>query len=349
MNYKVLAITVALCGLNLSYAGSSQGKNPYSNTNAPENYDKLSACDKQDTLWQNIESSKHKVLPEYSKLGLFQVVGLATQPIYKKVSDQTDFAPKGWKKHIHKRGAVAKVKFTPIGSHPYTGVFKGAECALIRLSLTYKPVKSEKRKIRDHTRKGVHYRYINTKSKAVAPGLAFKVLRDNIPSANISALYTLSGQAEDYNFFAKPLSNIVPAGPSFGEKVIHKIFSKVAKYPEELKMKSMATYNHKGEKETNPVEPRQIFFVANSELSFSSDFHDIRNDFLGIKTNTVLYKVYALPTSDKYKSYSKYRIQDIPSYVKESQLIGEITTTSNFVASEFGDTELFFKHDVENY
>ena len=344
MKYKVLAIVMTL-SFN-SFAGSSYS-NKTENSSTPEGYDKLSACEKQDVLWNKIKETEHKELPAYSKLGFFQILGLVAQPLIYKVEEYSDFSPKGWKKYIHKRGSVAKVKFNSIGDHPYTGVFKGAECALLRLSVTYEPVEEKDIKVRDHSKKGHRYKYIKGKGKPLAPGLALKFLRDEIPSANVSALYTLSGQGQDYNFFRHPLSNIVPRGSSIGEKIVHKIFSKVTRYPEELKMKNMARSTSKGEKESKPIEPRQIFFVPNSELNFSKDFHDVRNDFVTLKLNTVLYEVYALPTSDKYKNYSQYKIEDIPKYRKQAQLIGEITLASKFIASEFGDLRLFFKHDIQ--
>ena len=66
------------------------------------------------------------------------------------------------------------------GNHNYSGVFQGAECAFLRLSLTFDP-----------------------KKKGVAPGLALKVLRDGLPSTNVSSLYSLDGQGKDYNFFGQ--------------------------------------------------------------------------------------------------------------------------------------------------
>jgi hypothetical protein len=42
-------------------------------------------------------------------------------------------------KYIHSVGAVAKVKFVPASSTPYTGIFKGAAYGLIRLSSAVAP------------------------------------------------------------------------------------------------------------------------------------------------------------------------------------------------------------------
>lgn len=331
----------AICALSLFWSAA------HAKTPTAQEYTKLSACEKQDILWKNITETKHAKLPAYSKLGILEVFGLARQALIKKLTEQSDFAPKGWMKYIHKRGAIAKVRFNSIGDHPYTGVFKGSECSLLRLSLTYKPVASKDLRVRDHSRPGPRYKEIETKGKPVAPGLAIKMLRDGVPSANVSALYTLQGQGQNYNFFSNPLSNIVPQGDSLGEKIVHRIFSTVSKYPEELKMQSMANMTSKGEKVKDSKYPKQIFFVPNKELKFDQDFHDVREDFARIEKGTLLYKVYALKDSDKYKSFSNYKISDIPKHLEDSVLIGEVVATSSFIASEFGDTGIFFKHDAE--
>ncbi len=315
MNQILKAILTMLFFVNVAFTSQ-----------VPDNYESLSACAKQEIIWKQIQETKHKKLPPFSELGLKEVFGMAMQELSLKAGKRSDFAPKGWKKYIHKRGAVAKVKFIPLNQSEYTGVFRGAECGLIRLSVTYKPDVNDK--------------------KPVAPGLALKVFRNNIYSANISALYTLMGQGNDYNFFKNPLSNIVPKGKSIGERVIHEIFKKASKYPEELRVNDMAAVTIEGKLEKGLVTPRQLFFVPNEELNFSSKPHDIREDFLKIKEGTSLYKVYALPQKFRSFDYSKYKISDIKKFVGNSELIGEIVTTSEFIASEFGDQGIFFKHQV---
>lgn len=289
----------------------------------PDKYDSLDACKKQDYLWGQIQASQHKELPPYRKFGLFQLMGMSVQKIGYKGELHSDIAPKGWKKYLHRRGAIAKVKFVP-REHSYTGVFEGAECALLRLSLTYRV----------------------TGKRPVAPGLAFKILRDNAPSANISALVSLDGQEKDFAFFKNPMSNIVPTGNSLGQKLVHKIFRKVTRYPEELLLTDMAGTSTDGQKVQKVVSPRQIFFVPDPELKFSSDEHDVREDFFKIPEATTVYKVYAL--SDKYRNfdYTEYDDEKAKEFLKHSEHIGDIVTTSEFIASQFGDDGIFFRHEL---
>jgi hypothetical protein len=319
-----LAFCLALAGVFVFLEFETGPKIPRTPASIPQNYESLMGCEKQEILWDKIQLSVYKELPDYNKLGLPQVVGMAMQTLKLKGNLHSDFAPDGWKKYLHRRAAIAKVKILPVSSK-YTGVFQGAECALLRLSLTYK----------------------TAGSKPVAPGLALKVLRDKAPSANVSALVSLDGQAKNFNFFKNPMSNIVPTGKDFGQKLVHGIFSRTSRYPEELVIKHMAEINSLGEKTLEVSTPRQLFFVpAKSVKSFSSNEHDVRNDFLSIPEGTVIYHLYALPEKYKNFDYSNYTQEMVAQFVAESDHIADIISTSEFAASEFGDDGIFFRHQL---
>lgn len=290
----------------------------------PRNYEKLGACEKQKALWEHVEKTEHRRLPKFEKMGIFKLIAMSVQAMRKKKNHSSDVAPKRWKKHLHRRGSVAKVKIVPTGSHAYTGAFQGAPCALVRLSLTYRP----------------------SKKRDVAPGLALKILRDDMRSANVSALYRLEGQKKDYNFFANPLSNIVPIGTEIGLKLVHAIFRRVTDYPEELLVDEFATYTSTGKKESAPKGPRQIFFVPNPALKMKSSEHDVRKDFHTIKEGTVLYSIHAVDDKHKDFNYFDYDKEHIGKFLKDSTKIADIVTTSKFVSSEFGDTGIFFRHEM---
>mgnify|MGYP006076823077 CR=1 FL=1 len=289
-------------------------------------WENFKACEKQDVLWKNIKETTHKKLPPFNKLGLEEVYKMSRQNLNIKTNLNSDVRAKGWIKYLHRRSAVAKVKIVPTGSHPYTGIFKGSDCSLLRLSLTYQPETG----------------FIN---KAFAPGLALKVLRDNVPSANISALYSLAGQGQDHNFFKFPLSNIVPIGTSAAHRIIHSIFKRYTKYPEQLPLTDLAQYDSHGTKVTQNA-PKQIFFVPiKSNVNFSSQKHDVRHDFMKIPKGTHLYDVYALSSRIKF-NYANYKINQLQSLLNNSERIAKIVTDSPFIASEFGDIRLFFRHHV---
>ncbi len=315
--------SVIFC-LSLSFVNS------YSSFAASESqskaYEQLNGCVKQEILWQKIKASKHDELPKLSKFGKVEVFKMLFQSMTTKVERTSDFAPKGWKKRIHKRGVMAKVKFQSTNDHEYTGLFQGAPCSLLRLSLTFRPDPN------------------NKENNKFAPGLAWKIFRDGAPSANVSALYALSGQKLNYNFMENPLSNIVPSGDGLGEKIIHYIFSRVSKFPEELRMEDIASFLPTGQKVNKVKAPRQIFFVPNPELNFSKDAHDFREDFQKLPEGAVLYTVKVL---DNKQDFSDYKLDQINDRANSATTIGEIVLDSKFIASEFGDTGIFFKHEAK--
>ncbi|MBS1968849.1 MAG: hypothetical protein JSU04_00990 [Bdellovibrionales bacterium] len=292
----------------------------------PSNYESMKACEKQDVLWSKIEESAYKELPPNREFGMFQLMAMSKQEVGIKGTNYSDFAPTGWKKYLHGRASIAKVKLVPVAGTKYTGLLQsGAECGLLRVSLTYKP----------------------TGSRPVAPGLAFKIFRDGNPSTNISALVSLDGQGEDYNFFKYPLSNIVPVGDGFGQKMVHKIFLTATKYPEELGAHEFGEMDVHGQKVAEPVSPRQLFFVPGPGLSFPSTPHELREDYAKIPAGTVIYQVFAAP--EKYNSFNylmEYQPANAPNFLKESEHIADIVTTSSFVASQFGDDGIFFRHQL---
>jgi hypothetical protein len=247
-------------------------------------------------LWSRIETSAYEELPALTAI---DVLGLFFTTLRTKMDERADEAPAHWKKAIHAHGAVAKVRYTPINS-PYTGLWQGAE-GLLRLSLTGDPAK-----------------------RGFAPGLALKLLADGQPSANLSALYTLTGQGQDYNFGAHPLSNIVPVVNEFGPQFINGIFRRVTSYPTKLSLQDFGNIDRQGQTINQPNSPEQIFLVPTAGLKFASDPHDFRDDFLVLGSDITLFTVHANdPTSPA---------------------IGQLTSNSAFICSAYGDSRLFFRH-----
>jgi hypothetical protein len=245
-------------------------------------------------LWSRIKTSAYTELPPLQSI---DVLGLFFTTLLTKMDERADEAPAHWKKAIHAHGAVAQVTYTPINS-PYTGLWQGAS-GLLRLSLTGDPTK-----------------------RGFAPGLALKLLADGQPSANLSALYTLTGQGQDYNFFAHPLSNIVPVVNEFGPQFINGIFRRVTSYPTKLSLQDFGAFDRTGQTIEQPQSPEQIFLVPS--LQFASTPHDFRTDLLSINSGTTIFTVHA----------------NNPA----TPAIGQLTTNSAFLSSAYGDSRLFFRH-----
>jgi len=302
-------------------AGDSKGSGQPS-LSLPADYESWSAAAKLDHLWLNGVLPSQFRDQELPVLKSIDVLGLLNSILWTKVRLETDVAPMGYQKPIHPNAVLAKVRFAPVADSPYTGLFQGSDQGLLRLSVTGNPA-----------------------DRGFAPGLAWKLLLDGQPSKNLAALYTLTGQGDNYNFFANELSQYVL--PELNKSLaISAIFSAVTSKPTLLLMTDMARFNQDGSAVPAPKAPTQIYFVPNAELRnrFQSEPHDFREALMGIPPGSKLYDVFAtempIKTSLRPSVSQEHALERRASAVK----IGEMTTVSAFIASEFGDSGIFFKH-----
>lgn len=275
-----------------------------------QNYEDASAETKEAELWRRILKSKYENLPSWTgqealPLVLRALVRKASAP-YVKVSmeRQSDFMPIGRKKLIHTYGAVAPIKFIPEPTSPYTGIFAGTEYGLIRLSLAKKPEKRE-----------------------IVPGLAIKFFIDRHPSINFMAMPSLEGQSS-FNFFENDFSNCIDSSDDWILTLLSALFSKVSTDPFKVDVTSCFMILSNAERVAQPKVASKLKLVPNrKQLNFSAnEEHDVRLDFATIQPGTVLYDVYAVDT------------------LGSDSLMGHLMTKDHFVASEFGDQRLFFRH-----
>lgn len=101
-----------------------------------------------------------------------------------------DEMPVGRDKEIHRKGTTAGVEAVAIGNHPLTGMFQTGAQGLIRLSQA------------------------NPDLTNFAPGMALKFPISNAISANAVAMYRLTGQGNDLNFFRNVFSTRIPMPPA---------------------------------------------------------------------------------------------------------------------------------------
>jgi hypothetical protein len=280
----------------------------------PADYQTWRAQAKLDFLWeQRILPSQYTALPRLKKI---DILGLFLTPLKTKMDRSSDEAPESWQKALHAHGTVAKVRFRPDPETPFTGLFKGADYGLLRLSVTGDPA-----------------------ARGFAPGLALKLLVDGKPAANLSALVSLEGQGKNYNLLANEFSNIVPEATRLGPKLINLLFRRVSRFPTQLYLQDFAAVTQTGQTEPQPHHPDQIFLVPNPALQFPTTPHDFRQDFATVSAGTLLFDVYGVdPKRGSDQLIGK------PEYRQQAELIGQIETTSEFVASDYGDRRLFFRH-----
>jgi hypothetical protein len=289
--------------------------NPHNPDSLPTDYPSWTAKQKQEFLWnERIAKTQYDQLPPLQKI---DVLGLFLTPLRAKMDYTSDEAPPNWKKAIHAHASVAKIQFIPADNTPFTGLFKGADYGLLRLSLTGDP-----------------------SDRGFAPGLAIKWLIDGTASEDFSALVSLTGQGKNYNFFANEFSNIVPVVREIGPKLINLIFKRVTRYPTKISLKKLGEIDQQGRSVAHPLYPMQLFLVPSQAVQFSeSPEHDFRQDLATIKSGTTIFSVYGIDL----QQIETNKIQE-SEYRRNAQLIGQIKTTSEFIASSYGDSRLFFRH-----
>ncbi|HBD96306.1 MAG: hypothetical protein A2015_15395 [Spirochaetes bacterium GWF1_31_7] len=283
--------------------------------NLPVDYQSKTALEKQNLLWRQIESSEYTSLPTkgvspFDIFKLFQVKYLTPT-----ITHQSDEMPLNRKRLIHSYGSVAKIQYTPsAGSAQYTGLFKSVLHGIIRASV-------------------VQYNPDN-----LQPGIALKFLIDGKPSLNTVALHTIDGQGKNYNYFAYPLSNIIPPPKSSLMMSILNVFTKAAQVfnPDgsalKVSLKPFAEINADGSIESNPIGPEQIFFYpATGTAEDSNDNRDFRLKLNELSEGSKLFDVFVKPADETTGLI----------------LIGEINLESRFIASKYGDEKIFFQHIVQ--
>ena len=294
----------------------------------PENYSTMKASEKRDFVWEKgiegFEFNPAEELPAYDDI---DVLGMAFGKMKRKMDHYSDFAHTRWKKYIHRRAVVAKVRYIPHQNNSYTGIFNSGAIGLLRASLTYK-----------------------TEKRGVAPGLALKFFTDGNQSQDVSLLTSLDSQGQDYRFFKETFSNIVVPSKSKKAKVIAAIFKRADKNYNLIGLQHFGRINSDGtliDKEESRA-PFAIFVKLDSEYEkyFSQvGGHDVRNDFLAIEeVEQVFLRVYArrVESREDYLKLTENKMDFLKSDARE---IGVITLESRFVASSFGDDQLFFRHE----
>jgi len=290
--------------------------------NIPEDYESWPASSKQENLWVNGALRTQYAADQLPALVPMDVGGLLSSILWKKVKDRTDVAPLGYKKPMHPYGAMAKVRFVATPDNGYTGLFQGVEHGLLRLSVAGDPAVG-----------------------GFVPGLAWKAFIDGKPSENLSALYTLSGQGGNHNFFANELSQYVlpEVNDTLGSTLL---FSTVSLRPTLLRVNDMAEVSQNGTPIAQPKSPTQLYFVPREEVRqrFSSAPHDFRTDLVTLNAGIKLYDVYATSMEIKVSLIPSISQSYANQRRSSARKVGELELTSPFIASAFGDSGVFFKH-----
>jgi len=221
-----------------------------------------------------------------------------------------DVLPDGRPKLIHVLGSTAEAEFIASKDSPYTGLFQGADSCLIRVSLAGDP----------HDNNFI-------------PGMAMKCLRDGVsPSGNVLAMRGLDGQGADFNAFSNSWFNAVnPPSNKALRAVADIVFKRASQCPSWISNAQWARADQEGKPVLAPRWPIEAEFRPTDEIKASGKNivagSDLRDQLKSIPPQTQLFNVYTKTAES------------------DSVKIGEIWTKSRFIASDFQDNILFFRHE----
>merc|ERR1712098_682542 len=167
-----------------------------------------------------------------------------------------DELPTAWtgntrQKYIHSVGNVATVEFVSTGDHPYTGIFKGAQHGVIRLSMAAEPDPA----------------VLNT-----TPGIGLKFLRDGIDSSNLVAMFGVDGQPS-WNFFANDFTNHIPAAQDQALVLLADKFATATPYVQQVGLSDWGEKGQDGMPEANVVFPYMLRFEPTGDIAFEDAYH----------------------------------------------------------------------------
>lgn len=164
---------------------------------------------------------------------------------------ESDSLPLGRKKLIHSVGVVGAVKFVAEPNTPYTGLFKGADSAIVRFSLAKSP---------DYTKTEAKAAYDN-----YTPGLGLKFLVNGKASANLVAMWGVNG-VDTFNFFDKDMNTHIPAAAGLPLRLVAKKFSSATPIVQNVGLKSFADRNQDGSSVAEPKFPFKLTFRAPGDI-----------------------------------------------------------------------------------
>lgn len=288
----------------------------------PANYESLSAVKKQDILWGKISANPY---PD-DQLPTQGHGALESLNLFRSAFDQQAFLwngdemIKGRPKLVHTYGTAAKVELQVYSSSKYTGVFSpGNKAGISRIS----------RAILD--------------DKMFVPGMATKILIDGKPSVNLFSMNGIDGQGKDKNIFKLPFTNFIPDPAGVAQKLLASKFREasddlpggVCDRPlteSKMPLLGAASQNVSGTVIAKPNAPLVWHLTPNTALGWDgSDPTDYRLQLAKIAVDSVLYTVAVSTTEGGPK-----------------ETIGKLVLKSNFVASDYEDSTLFFKHPIKH-
>lgn len=154
------------------------------------------------------------------------------------------------------------------------------------------------------------------------PAFELKLFVDDVCSLNMLATDEITCQDADHNFLTRILSNQIPTPETSLAKFVTLILALTKNLPDPRSSIAFAKIENCSQIVLKHNAPRQLYFVPLEQKLESKDF---REDLALLSPNTTLYQVMA---ADQRCIRAEH--------------IADLVLESKFVASSFGDHQLFF-------
>lgn len=210
-------------------------------------------------------------------------------------------------KAFHAYGTVAKIQFIADGHHPFTGIFATGGLGFIRASLA-------------------------VGMPNYSPAVAIKFLLDGAhPSENLLLHQSLDTQASR-DFFERAPTNHTLNPITFPNTLMLPVLkfwlSKISNPIEMQLVDHLAKVTDDGSVVERPRAPETVYLYDGEDVhNDPASTDDFRSILAEIPSGSLIYRMYGKESRGAKQVY-----------------IGTITTESGFVASEFGDCILAFRH-----
>lgn len=256
-----------------------------------KDYEDLKAEAKKELVLAHVNSDKKS--GTYPSTGAL-VTGIMSESVKVSFDASADIFPQKRTKFIHSVGVTGGIRFNSNGDHPYTGLFKGAEHGVIRMS-SAKAVSA---------------------GSGVAPGMGVKFFRDGRPSANFVAMYSLDGQPTgETNFFQHAWNNHIGLSDNAGLQFLAKKFWQASYCPLMVGLSDLSADEH--------GKPGKFPFKLNFQSSINSPCYD--KDYAGCLNN-----LEKLPVGTKLFDVRAQADPDAKEVLIGNITITESLTTSKF-------------------
>ena len=262
---------------------------------------------KQETLWNFISGFPYEQLPSMRTTSFQLIQRLASRAFLRKAFVQDDDVRPPRTKAFHTHGTVAKIRFVADGKHPFTGIFATGGVGFVRASLA-------------------------VGMPNYSPAASLKFLLDGPhPSENMMLHQSLDTQASR-DFFERAPTNQTLAPTTFPNTLmlpLMRLWLSPISSPIEMQLLDhLAAVTNSGAVVNRACSPELVYLYGADEVrNDPASNEDFRSLLAKIPSGSLLYRMYGKASRTAQQIY-----------------IGSVTLESGFVASEFGDCILAFRH-----